>query len=275
MDEKQQAFQDFERDGWNEVAPTYAKIAGGATAGAADVLLDAVGAGEGSVVVDLACGPGHGLTKALARGATAIGVDISASMVEIASNAVPGAVVHRGAGEALPLDDNSADGLISAFGLPHFADHGAVFGEARRVLRDGGRLAMATWLPPDRNPFFGLAMGAIAQAGDLGVGATLPPGEDMFAYADAGRAEVALTAVGFTEVELTEHEAAFNARNAPASMETFYTGGSVRTRALFSGQTEQQRADILATVSEMLEAYRHDDGYSVPMTYAVITATAA
>ncbi len=272
MDEGQQAFQDFERDGWDEVASTYEKIAGGATAAAAGVLLDAVDAGPGKTVIDVACGPGHGLVAALDRGATVIGVDISERMVALASARAPAADVRQGAGETLPVDDGSADAVVSAFGLPHFADHAAVFAEAARVLRPGGRLAMATWLPPDRNPFFGVAMGAIARAGDLSLGASLPAGEDMFAYADIGRAQADFAAAGFDQVHLVEHNASFDSPDAPALMGPFYTGGSVRTRALFGAHSEEQRSAILATAGQILQEYRTDDGYSIPLRYVVITA---
>jgi hypothetical protein len=47
MDEKAQAFQEFERSGWNEVASAYADLSDGTTSQVAETLLDAVGAGAG------------------------------------------------------------------------------------------------------------------------------------------------------------------------------------------------------------------------------------
>ena len=131
---------------------------------------------------------------------------------------------------------------------------------------------MATWLPPDRNPFFGVAMGAIAQAGDLSVAASLPTGGGMFASGGLAKAEADLTAAGFLNVSVQEHDASFDSEDAPAAMQPFYTGGSVRTRALFAAQSEAQRADILATAAGMLEHYRTDGGYSVPLRYVTIVA---
>ena len=107
------------------------------------------------VVVDVASGPGWSAAAAVERGASVIGVDISHAMVDEASRRVPQAEFRLGAAESLPVEDESADAVVSAFGMPHFADHARFVAEGYRVLRPQGRIAFASWEPPADNPFFG------------------------------------------------------------------------------------------------------------------------
>lgn len=158
MDEAARAFQEFERNGWNEVAEVYAALVDGAgvTQAVASSLLDGGGVTAGTAVVDVATGPGLLAAAAAARGATATGIDFAADMVRVASAAHPGVTFEVGAAESLPLDDAGADAVVSAWGMPHFADHAAFFAEVYRVLRPGGRLSLSTWCAPPKNVFFAI-----------------------------------------------------------------------------------------------------------------------
>ena len=55
--------------------------------------------------------------------------------------------------ERMDLDDDSVDGVVCRWGYMLMADPAAALGETRRVLRDGGPLAFAVWMTPDRNPW--------------------------------------------------------------------------------------------------------------------------
>lgn len=195
MDSAKQEFQEFERDGWNAVASEYAEFTAGVTSDVAEVLLDAANVSGDSRVVDVASGPGWTAAVAAERGAATIGVDISETMVHQASERFPDVDFRVGSAEELPLQDRSVDAVVSAFGMPHFADHAAFVAESARALDVGGRIAFASWYPPQTNPFFAVALGAIAKRGDLNV--ALPDGVDMFTWADDDACDQLLTAAGF------------------------------------------------------------------------------
>ncbi len=271
MDTGAEAFQAFERDGWNQVAGPYADLTDGLTTGVSNSLLDAAGVAPDTIVVDVASGPGWTAAVATGRGATAIGVDISQSMVEEASRRHPGIEFRLGSAEDLPIDDQSVDAVVSAFGMPHFADHAAFAAEAFRVLRPGGKLAFASWYPPAENPFFAVALGSIAKAGDLSV--PLPEGVDIFAWAELALCEELVATAGFGPCQRVDVTLTMTTSDGPGSVVGFLENASVRSRALFQAQTPEAKEAISNVISEMLAPMKQDGLWSVPLNAFVVSTT--
>jgi arsenite methyltransferase len=105
----------------------------------------------GSVVLDLGCGAGTDLLIAAQMtggGGTAIGVDMTASMLDRARASaramrLGNVELHEALIEALPLEDASVDVVISNGVIDLVPDKHAVFDEIDRVLRPGGRVQIA------------------------------------------------------------------------------------------------------------------------------------
>lgn len=102
-------------------------------------------AGPGAAIVDLGCGPGHVTGWLAARGARAVGVDLSPGMVAVARREHPEAEFRQGDLLRLPAADAEFDAAVALYSLIHLAtgELPAAFAEARRVLRPGGRLLVA------------------------------------------------------------------------------------------------------------------------------------
>lgn len=109
---------------------------------------DALGIDEGDLVLDLGCGRGRHAFEAHRRGARVVAVDLRLDdLVETASwlglmDAPGGGIAIRADGSRLPFEDGTFDHVIASEILEHVPDDGAILADARRVLRDGGRLAV-------------------------------------------------------------------------------------------------------------------------------------
>jgi SAM-dependent methyltransferase len=106
---------------------------------------------EGSTVVDIGCGAGMDLllaAKSAGPRGRAIGIDMTESMAEKARASARAAgldnvEVRLGDAMSLPLEDSSADVVISNGVLNLTSDKSVAFGEVFRVLKPGGRFLYA------------------------------------------------------------------------------------------------------------------------------------
>lgn len=106
----------------------------------------------GETVLDHACGAGTDLllaARGVGREGRAIGIDMTPGMRTVATHAAReaglGGIVEIRAGffEALPVEDESIDVVISNGVVNLAPDKSQVFAEIVRVLRPGGRLYLA------------------------------------------------------------------------------------------------------------------------------------
>jgi SAM-dependent methyltransferase len=65
--------------------------------------------------------------------------------------------------ERMDLDDRSVDGVLCRWGYMLMADPGAALAETRRVLGDGGRLALSVWGDPEQNPWASIPARALLE----------------------------------------------------------------------------------------------------------------
>jgi demethylmenaquinone methyltransferase/2-methoxy-6-polyprenyl-1,4-benzoquinol methylase len=98
-----------------------------------------LGLGSRSIVLDLACGTGDMCIDLERAGYRPLGADLSYGMLANARTTAP--LVH-GDGLALPLPDDSIDGVTCGFALRNFVDLEPMLRELARVLRPGGRIAL-------------------------------------------------------------------------------------------------------------------------------------
>lgn len=127
-----------------------------------DAILTAADLGGATRVLDVGCGTGTLLEAAIAAGAEAVGVDISASMVEAAARRVPGAVVIVADAQTHDLlaevPGGAFDRIVSRFGVMFFDDPVRAFANIRAAAAPGAKLAFACWRAEEHDIFMcGLA----------------------------------------------------------------------------------------------------------------------
>jgi SAM-dependent methyltransferase len=102
-------------------------------------------------VLDIACGTGNVTLPLARRGATVTGLDMTPHLLEEARARAASEGLNirfdEGFAEALPYPDASFDMVVSMFGIMFSPAPETVASEMARVLRPGGRLALASWTP--------------------------------------------------------------------------------------------------------------------------------
>jgi ubiquinone/menaquinone biosynthesis C-methylase UbiE len=131
----------------------------------APLVADAARIAPGQRVLDVACGTGvlaREAARRAASGGSVVGLDRNESMLAMARRQAPGIEWKAGRAEALPFPDRSFDAVASQFGLMFFDDRDACLREMWRVLKPGGRLAMAVWDVIENSPGYA-AMAALLE----------------------------------------------------------------------------------------------------------------
>jgi SAM-dependent methyltransferase len=126
---------------------------------------DAARLEPGHQVLDVACGTGAltcEVAKRVQPDGSAYGLDCNEAMLGVARRKAPAVEWRHGLAESLPFADHAFDAVVSQFGLMFFEDRVAALKEMWRVLRPGGRLALAVWDALDRLPGYA-AMTALLQ----------------------------------------------------------------------------------------------------------------
>jgi ubiquinone/menaquinone biosynthesis C-methylase UbiE len=267
-----EGFNSYERSGWEVVPVAYREGFGSLTIQAIEPLLDAVGAGPGVRLLDVACGPGWVSAAAAGRGASVVGVDMSSAMLAEARRLHPGLELQVGDAESLPFPDRSFDAVVMNFGLLHVGRPEQALTEAHRVLRPGGRFAFTVWAVPEQSVGFALTLRAVEAHGRLDVG--LPAGPPFFRFSDPEEARRTLATAGFESPRVSTLPQVWQLPAAGALFDIMVEG-TVRTRALLRAQSPAALAAIRAAMTEGARAYAKDGHIELPMPAILAVATKA
>ena len=260
-----EAFDAFEAAGWAEKdAGAYDMLLGRVTKRFADPLLDAVGAGRGTRLLDLATGPGYVAGRAVARGAEAVGLDRSEAMLAFAREHVPGAEFVRGDVTAIPFEDESFDAVTAAFLLLHLGEPEQAGAEAARVLEPGGAAAFTVWDVPSRGRWLGVLVDAIEDVG-VSAPADVPAGPPFFRFADEAQLNQLITGAGLADPAVDTVEFPLQISSADELWDGLIEG-AVRMRAVVHAQSDDVQRAIRARFDELLDDYAAGDGFEVSVS---------
>jgi SAM-dependent methyltransferase len=254
--------------GWEEAASGWTRRADAIRTFGAPVsawMLDAVSLQPGERVLELAAGLGETGMMAAEQVAPMGGVIVSdqaetmlagarARAQELELNNIEFQVLNA---EWIDLPLASVDAVLCRWGYMLMADPAAAFAETRRVLRPGGRLAIAVWDSIELNPWASIP-GLVL--GERGLQSRSPEGTPgPFALADVARLTELLATAGFTSIDVDTLELSQVQPSFDAFWETTLDISRGFHDAVLS-RPESEIADIRATLQKRLQPYADGDG---------------
>ena len=171
----------------------------------APIVMVAAGIEAGDRVLDVACGTGvlaSHIAEVTGEPERVAGLDAMPGMVAVAKKREPRIDWRQGLAESLPFEDNSFDAVVCQFGLMFFQDRDAAIREMLRVLRPGGRLAVAVWEALERSEAYPEEVALLQRmAGDAAAEALRAP----FVLGDKGDLLALFNAAGAIDVDIATH----------------------------------------------------------------------
>jgi SAM-dependent methyltransferase len=262
--------------GWGERADQLRR----ATMPVSTWMVDAVGPQPGDTLLELAAGPGDtGFAAELIRpGGTLISSDFVPEMLTIAQERAKALGLDNvrfkqiDAETGIDIEAASIDGALCRWGYMLMADPVTALVQTRRVLKPGGRLALAAWTGPEDNLWSALpARELIAR------GLEEPPDPDapgQFSWGQEGVIAERLEEAGFVEYEI----GAVDFTTTYASPDDWWDTTrdlSMRFADATAAMDPGTKAEIQAALAAAAEPFTDADGsISIPARTWTAVATA-
>jgi ubiquinone/menaquinone biosynthesis C-methylase UbiE len=228
-------------------------------------MIEHAGLQPGQRVLELAAGPGDtGFLAAelIEPGGTLVSSDASDAMLELArSRAATFGVTNIEFAilqlEWIDLPAASVDAALCRWGVMLCTDPPAAAKEVRRVLRPGGRFALAVWDLPERNPWTTIPSRTL-----IDLGYTSPPDPNapsMFALAAAGRLRELLEEAGFVEIEVDSVQLDRMYESVAEWLEETYDL-SVMFAEVYDALDDGERREVAEKVASLAAPHAQADG---------------
>lgn len=269
---------------WNEAARYWEKhraVIERMFAPVAAALVRDAGIAQGQTVLDVATGPGEPALRIagiVGAGGRVTGVDVVPAMIEAASREAArrqlgNASFRVASADELPFDEATFDAVVSRFGVMFFPSPLAGIREMLRVLKPGGKLALAVWHHARSNPFHCVLSEIVARYVES------PPPDadapDAFRFAPPGKLLQVAREAGLAEA--SERHLEFSIE-APISLEEFWvlrTEISDKLRTKLAQLPPTQVAEIKSAFLAAARAYSNGREVRMPAEVLVVSGSSA
>ena len=240
-------------------------------------LLDRAAITPDDAVLDIGCGTGQTTRDAarIATSGTALGIDLSSSMLDVARSRAEQEGVHNAAfvqGDAQihPFESASFGVALSRTGTMFFGDRAAAHANIATALRPGGRLALAVWQPMSENEWFTSFVSALAAGRDMP--APPPEAPSPFAMSEPDLVGPLLESSGFEDVEFGELRAPMFFGDTAAEAHDFILG---QLGWIVADLDETTRQAALAALLRTMQEHEGPDGVQFGSAMWMISARRA
>jgi ubiquinone/menaquinone biosynthesis C-methylase UbiE len=243
-------------------------------------LVEAIHPQPGHSVLELAAGLGDtGLLAAqlVAPGGKVLITDGSDNMVAAAREhaeevGATNVELRSMQAEWIDLPTASVDGVICRFGYMLLLDPEAALRETRRVLKPGGRVALAVWDDLERNPWMKVLREALVARGLAP--AAVPDGPGPFSLGSEEAVAELLATAGFEDVEVSAIDLVMRAESLDAWWDQVMQT-SITTAELVRGLAPAEHYQLRDLVDAGYSPYVRDDGMLEAPARALVAAAAA
>jgi SAM-dependent methyltransferase len=172
--------------------------------------------------------------------------------------------------EAIDQPAASLDVVLCRWGYMLMADGEAALRDTRRVLRPGGRLALAAWAEPEVNPWSVLLVEELIARGHA---EPTPPGPGQFAWAPEGVVAENLEVAGFVDYEVAAVDFAMRYPSARGWWDE-QAAMSMRLRDAAARIGRDEIDEVVAALEQRAAPWTQDDGsLALPARTWVAAAT--
>ena len=258
-----------EHAGWSHVASGWAKHDEHLKlwqSVVSEKMLAVTNVSPGQRVLDIASGTGEPAIPAAERvGPTGsvLGTDfvpgmLAAARDKAAKKGLGNIEFKQVDGEQLEVPDGSFDVVLCRWGIIFMPDPAACLRHAYAALKPGGRIAVAAWAPPDKNPWASVPMSVLRR--HLEFPAPPPGAPGLFAFADPNRLRSVHEEVGFTDVVVEPVALEKCEFSDGASFFTYMRELAAPIAALMAQAPPAKHQEIERDISSAVEVFRTKSG---------------
>lgn len=220
-------------------------------------MLKVISPRPGFSILDVACGSGIFARQAaenLDDNGHIAGIDPAPGMLAVARRLAPSIDWRLGTAEMIPYSDCTFDSVVCQFGMMFFTDRSQALREFLRVLKPGGKVAVAVWDKLENTEAYPEVVELLKQlAGEPAADALKAP----FVLGDKVELMELFISAGFDAVEIATHHGTARFPNIKTMVEADLRGWLPVMGVLL---TEELIQEILKKTECQLKQYVQNDG---------------